>query len=139
MVGSGLFDVLLVGFGELLPGSGEVCEGDTGVDGEVEAEEVDDGELLRVGACEGPMSASERSNSPVSTPLSAASVYAFQISAGKLEPPARPPPAVPVRVTCLAVPGSSPNIATTVTSSGVYAVNQAATLDSVVPVLPAAS
>lgn len=77
------------------------------------------GEALRDGACEAPISASDVSNSPVFTPLSAASVYAFQISAGKLEPPARPPPAVPVRVTCLWVPGSSPNIATTVTSSGV--------------------
>lgn len=77
------------------------------------------GEALRDGACTAPISASDVSNLPVSTPLSAASVYAFQIEAGKLEPPARPRPAVPVRVTWVCVPGSSPNIATTVTSSGV--------------------
>ncbi len=77
------------------------------------------GEALRDGVCTAPISASFRSNLAVSSPLSTARVYAFQIEAGKLEPPARPRPAVPVRVTWLCVLGSSPNIATTVTSSGV--------------------
>lgn len=77
------------------------------------------GEALRDGVCTAPISASFRSNVSVSPPLRTARVYAFQIEAGKLEPPARPRPAVPVRVTWLWVVGSSPNIATTVTSSGV--------------------
>ncbi len=45
---------------------------------------------------------------------------------------------MPLRLTCAPVPGSWPNSATEVTSSGVYPTNQTALCSSVVPVLPAA-
>ncbi len=130
---------VFVGVGDVVGGVGDVV-GEVVAAGALEDGLVDGvGEALRDGVWTAPISASVSWNLPVSTPLRAARVYARQMEAGKLEPPARPRPAVPVRVTWLWVVGSSPNIATTVTSSGVYPVNQAATLDSVVPVLPPAS
>lgn len=63
-----------------------------------------------------PMSVS-RSNFEAFSPLSADSVYAAQILAGKSPPLTRPPPAVPLSETCFFSP--SPNIPTEVTRSGV--------------------
>lgn len=119
-------DVVVVGVGDVgavlvAVGVGDVvgdCVGLVLAVGELEDGDVDGvGEALRDGVCTAPISASLSWNLPA-LPLRTASVYAFQIEAGKLEPPSRPRPAVPVRVTCLAVTGSSPKIATTVTSSG---------------------
>lgn len=88
------------------------------------------------------------SRSNVVTPPIALKVYAAHIWAGKPPPLTRPPPAAPLRDTCvpclITLPavflrslGTSPNRPTEVTRFGVYPVNQADLLLSDVPVLPA--